>query len=33
LYIFIETTANIADANPTDFLYTDQILFDNGSNR
>lgn len=31
LYIFIETTANIADANPTDFLYTDDILFDNGS--
>ncbi len=27
LYIFIETTANIADANPTDFLYTDQIVF------
>ena len=27
LFIFIETTANIADANPTDFLYTDQILF------
>ena len=32
LYIFIETTANIADANPTDFLYTDQILFDGGAN-
>ncbi len=32
LYIFIETTANIADANPTDFLYTDEIQFDNGSN-
>lgn len=32
LYIFVETTANIADANPTDFLYTDQILFDGGSN-
>ncbi|MFV8443063.1 hypothetical protein [Flavobacterium sp. LB2P44] len=32
LYIFIETTANIADANPTDFLYTDQIQFDSGSN-
>ncbi len=32
LYIFIETTANIADANPTDFLYTDQIQFDGGSN-
>lgn len=32
LYIFIETTANIADANPDDFLYTDQIQFDSGSN-
>jgi hypothetical protein len=32
LYIFIETTANIADANPTDFLYTDQIQFDSGEN-
>ncbi len=32
LYIFIETTANIADANPSDFLYTDQILFDSGAN-
>ena len=32
LYIFIETTAGIADANPTDFLYTDQIQFDSGVN-
>ena len=32
MYIFIETTANINDASPTDFLYTDQILFDSGSN-
>lgn len=32
LYIFIETTANIADANPSDFLYTDQIQFDSGEN-
>ncbi len=32
LYIFIETTANVADASPTDFLYTDQILFDSGAN-
>ena len=32
LYIFVETTANIADANSTDFLYTDQILFDGGTN-
>jgi len=28
LFIFIETTVNIAEANPTDFLYTDEILFD-----
>ncbi|RDI49547.1 hypothetical protein [Flavobacterium glaciei] len=33
LYIFIETTANIADANPSDFLYTDQIQFDSGENQ
>ncbi len=32
LYIFIETTADVADANPTDFLYTDEILFDVGVN-
>lgn len=32
MYIFIETTAGIADANPTDFLYTDQIQFDSGDN-
>ncbi len=32
MFIFIETTANIADANPTDFLYTDQIQFDSGAN-
>ena len=32
LYIFIETTANIADANPNDFLYTDKIQFDSGEN-
>lgn len=32
MYIFIETTAGIADANPTDFLYTDQIQFDSGAN-
>ena len=31
LYIFIETTANVTDANPTDFLYTDQIQFGFGS--
>ena len=32
LYIFIETTANSTDTNPTDFLYTDQIQFDSGEN-
>jgi hypothetical protein len=32
LFIFIENTASIADANPKDFLYTDQILFDVGYN-
>jgi hypothetical protein len=32
LYIFIETTANAADANLTDFLYTDQIQFGSGAN-
>jgi len=32
LYIFIETTADITDANPTDFLYTDEIQFDSGAN-
>jgi hypothetical protein len=32
LYIFIETTADITDANPTDFLYTDEIEFDEGNN-
>lgn len=32
LYIFIETTANSTDANPTDFLYTDEIQFDGGNN-
>ena len=32
LYIFIETTATATDANPTDFLYTDQIEFGTGTN-
>jgi hypothetical protein len=32
IYIFIETTAKSSDANPTDFLYTDQIQFDSGAN-
>lgn len=27
MYIFIETTVDIAEANPSDFLYTDQIEF------
>lgn len=31
MYVFIEVTADVADANPTDFLYTDKILFGNGS--
>ncbi len=31
MYIFIEVTADVAAANPMDFLYTDQILFGNGS--
>lgn len=31
LFIFIETTANIADANSDDFLYEDKILFDAGT--
>ena len=31
MFIFIETTVDIADANPTDFLYTDQIQFGAGS--
>jgi hypothetical protein len=33
IYVFIETTANISDANPTDFLYTDAIEFDSGENQ
>lgn len=32
LYIFIETTADIADADPANFLYTDEIQFDSGAN-
>jgi hypothetical protein len=27
LFVFIETTADIADANPKDMLYTDEIIF------
>lgn len=30
MYIFIEVTADVAAANPSDFLYTDQILFGQG---
>ncbi|AMO19459.1 hypothetical protein B0A78_07230 [Flavobacterium columnare NBRC 100251 = ATCC 23463] len=33
LYIFIEETADIKDADVTDYLYTDQILFDTGLNQ
>lgn len=32
LYVFIEVTTDVASANPTDFLYTDQIEFDSGDN-
>ena len=32
MFIFIEVTSDVADANPTDFLYTDQIQFDSGDN-
>ena len=32
MYIFIEVTTDVAAANPTDFLYTDQIQFDSGEN-
>ena len=31
LFIFIETTADIIDANPSNFLYTDKILFGDGA--
>ena len=35
LFVFIETTVNIADANPENFLYTDEIVFQsiNGSQK
>lgn len=33
MYIFVSVTADVADANPTDFLYTDQILFGDGTNQ
>ena len=31
LFVFIEETSTIADANPSDMLYTDEILFDSGA--
>jgi hypothetical protein len=33
MYIFVAVTADVAAANPTDFLYTDQILFGDGINQ
>jgi len=33
MYIFISVTADIADANLSDFLYTDQLLFGDGINQ
>lgn len=33
MYIFVSVTADVADSNPTDFLYTDQILFGEGTNQ
>lgn len=33
MYVFVSVTAEVADANPTDFLYTDQILFGEGVNQ
>ncbi len=32
MYIFVEVTADVANSNPTDFIYTDQIQFDTGGN-
>lgn len=32
MYIFVSVTAEVADLNPADFLYTDQILFGEGTN-
>lgn len=32
MFVFIEVTADVADANPTDFLYTDRIEFGNAVN-
>lgn len=33
MFIFVSVTADVADSNPTDFLYTDQILFGEGTNQ
>lgn len=33
LFVFIEQTSDIIDANPSDLLYTDEILFDVGVNQ
>ncbi len=33
LYVFVETTVDIASANPTSLTYDDQILFDSGVNQ
>lgn len=30
MFVFISVNADVADANPTDFLYTDEIQFGNG---
>lgn len=32
MYVMISVTADVADANPTDFLYTDKILFGDTGN-
>ena len=32
MFVFIEVTSDVADANPTDFLYADEIQFGNGLN-
>lgn len=32
MFIFVSVNADVASANPTDFLYTDQILFGVGTN-
>ncbi|AWM12453.1 hypothetical protein DI487_00210 [Flavobacterium sediminis] len=32
MFVFIEVTSDISEANPTDFLYTDQILFGDSGN-